>query len=94
MADISASERQHHNCLAALLEIVMDDEKVFSQYKKSLELLYGEATVTECIALIQGDQHFQGLHFPGLSLEGFVKHTALLEGYNKLQKAKSANTKK
>ena len=94
MADISASERQHHNCLAALLEIVMDDEKVFSQYKKSLELLYGVDTVTECIALIQGDKHFQGLHFPGLTLEGFEKHTALLEGYKKLQKAKAAQLKK
>jgi len=94
MAEISQSERRHHNCLAALLEIVMDDEKVFRDYKQSLEMLFTPETVTECIDLIQGDAQFQGLHFPGLSLEGFVKHKALLEGYQKLHRAKEASSKK
>ena len=31
---------------------------------------------------------FNGLTFPGLSLEGFKKHTALLDGYRKLHVAK------
>jgi len=94
MADISTTERQHHNCIAALLEIVMDDEKVFSDYKSSLELLYGAESVQECIDLIQGDTQFQGLHFPGLSLDGFEKHQALLDGYKKLHKAKAEAFKK
>ena len=94
MAEISESERRHHNCLAALLEIVMDDEKVFSDYRKSLELLFTPETVAECIALIQGDTQFQGLHFPGLSLEGFEKHQHLLNGYKKVQKAKEASLKR
>lgn len=94
VADLSSSERRHHNCLAALLEIVMDDEKVFKEYKEGLELLYGAETLQECIDLIQGDTQFQGLHFPGLSLEGFERHQRLLEGYTKVQKAKAAAAKR
>ena len=76
----------------ALLEIVMDDEKVFSDYKGSLELLYGTQTLQECIDLVQGETHFHGLHFPGLSLDGFETHQALLEGYKKLHKAKEKSS--
>ena len=89
MGNISQKERQHHNCMDALLEIVLDDEKVFSAYKVGLALLYTPETLQECIDLVQGERHFQGLHFPGLSLDGFKKHQSLLEGYKKVQKAKS-----
>ena len=90
IGQLNQEEKQHHNCMNALLEIVTDDEKVFSEYKGSLELLYGTQTLQECIDLVQGETHFHGLHFPGLSLDGFETHQALLEGYKKLHKAKAS----
>ena len=76
---------------AALMdEIVKDDEKPFSEYIESLELLYGKETLHECVDLVQGNTQFHGLHFPGLTLEGFSTHQALLDGYKKLHKAKAS----
>ena len=89
VSELSPSERQHHRCMDALLEIVMDDEKVYSEYKEALILLYTAETVEICETLIQGKKQFHGLHFPGLSLEGFQLHQKLLEGYKKLHKAKA-----
>ncbi len=91
IAELSQAEKRHHQCLNALLEIVIDDEKVFADFRASFELLYGAQTLQECIDLIQGDSQFHGLHFPGLSLEGFDTHQALLASYKKLHRAKEEN---
>ncbi len=91
IGELSQQERKHHHCIQALLEIVIDDEKSYGAYRESLELLYGAQTLRECVDLVQGNTQFHGLHFPGLSLEGFTTHQALLDGYKKLHKAKQKN---
>jgi ribosomal protein S12 methylthiotransferase accessory factor len=55
--------------------------------------MYGQDNVTDGIAIVEGKKVFHNLHCPGLSLEGFERHRALLAGYEKLQQAKAKNWK-
>jgi len=76
-----------YRCLHAMLEIILDD-KNFDEYKVSLEMMYSKEIVSTCNDIIELKEKFYGLHSPGLSLEGFVKHQTLLDGYAKLHVAK------
>lgn len=83
--------RRHNLCLKALLAIKWDDERDYADYEQGLAQMYGEQTVSDGIKIVEGEALFHNLHCPGLSLEGFERHTALLEGYAKLQQAKQTN---
>ena len=50
--------------------------------------MFGANNVALAIEIAEGKKQFNGLTFPGLSLEGFKKHAALLDGYRKLHVAK------
>ena len=41
--------------------------------------------------IVNADESFYGLHSPGLSLQGFIAHNKLLDGYAKLHKFKENN---
>ena len=84
---------RYYRCLQALLEIKLDDERDYAAYENSLNLMYGEQNVKTGIDVIEGRELFYGLHSPGLSLQGFNTHKKLLEGYQKLHKAKLTNWK-
>ena len=81
-------------CLQALLEIDMDEERQLEDYTDSLKLMFDEKTLADCLDVVSGKEKFFGLHSPGLSLDGFVMHNKLLEGYKKLHVAKQANWNK
>ncbi len=83
--------RRHNLCLKALLEIKWDDERDTADYEEGLALMYGKQTVSDGLKIVEGKALFHNLHCPGLSLKGFERHTALLEGYEKLQQAKLTN---
>lgn len=87
----SEGARRHNLCLKALLEIKWDDERDYTDYEHGLALMYGQKTVSDGIKIVEGETLFHNLHCPGLSLQGFERHTALLEGYEKLQRAKKNN---
>ena len=89
----SETSRRHYLCLKALLDIKWSEDRQYSEYEQGLGLMYGEKTVAEGIAIVEGKRVFHELHCPGLSLQGFERHTALLEGYEKLQQAKQNNWK-
>ncbi len=57
----------------------------------SLALMYGKEMSENCLAIVESKVIFDGLHCPGLGLEGFKTHGKLLEGYEKLQAAKRVN---
>ena len=82
-----------YRCLQALLEIKWDESRDYSQYMTSLGLMYGKELSERCLDIVEGKIIFDGLHCPGLSLEGFDTHQKLLEGYKKLQAAKVKNWK-
>ncbi|MBL4941039.1 MAG: 30s ribosomal protein S12 methylthiotransferase accessory protein YcaO, partial [Colwellia sp.] len=80
-----------YRCLQALLEIKWDDERTYTPYLTSLGLMYGKEMTATCVDIVEGKIIFDGLHCPGLSLDGFKTHGKLLEGYEKLQAAKRSN---
>jgi len=82
---------RYYRCLQALLEIDMDQQRQLEDYTDSLKLMFGEQTVSDCLDVISGRENFFGLHSPGLSLDGFVTHQKLLDGYKKLHLAKQNN---
>lgn len=85
--------KRKYRCLQALLEIKWDDSREYTQYMTSLGLMYGKELSQRCLDIVEGKVIFDGLHCPGLSLEGFETHKKLLDGYKKLQAAKVSNWK-
>lgn len=81
-------------CLQSLLEINSDEQRNLKDYTDSLKLMFDEQTLADCLDVVNGKENFFGLHSPGLSLEGFVTHQKLLEGYKKLHLAKQNNWKR
>lgn len=82
-------ERQrYYRCLRALLDIKWHPDREYENYRRALSQMYGEQHVVEGIEIVEGRTVFQGLHTPGLGLQGFERHNALLAGYEKLQQAK------
>ena len=77
-------------CIQALLEINMNEQPL-DDYTDSLKLMFNEQTLSNAMNVISGKDNFPGLHSPGLSLDGFVTHNKLLEGYKKLHIAKQNN---
>jgi len=91
MGQLSDQRLRFYRALQALLEIKLHQQRSYEDYTDSLKLMYGEDTITDAIALLEGDNNFYGLHSPGLSLEGFTTHQKLLQGYAKLHRAKQLN---
>ncbi len=87
---LSNAEIRQYRALKAVLEIKFDEERSYEMYQDGLSMMYGKEQVEHAIALAEGQARFADLHFPGLSLEGFNKHKALLDGYQKLHDAKVA----
>lgn len=82
------AQQRFYRCLRALLDIKWHSERDYDDYRRGLIQMYGEQTVNEGIEIVEGRTVFHGLHTPGLSLQGFDRHQALLAGYEKLQRAK------
>lgn len=82
------AQQRFYRCLRALLDIKWHSERDYGDYRRGLAQMYGEQTVNEGIEIVEGRTVFHGLHTPGLSLQGFDRHQALLAGYEKLQRAK------
>ena len=85
-----ASQRLYQ-CMRGLLELRADTQRKREDYLDLFTKLYGKDTLQTAIAIVDGKQNFHGLHSPGLSLQGFNTHHALLDGYRKLQAAKRAH---
>ncbi len=82
-----------YRCIHGLLEIKKHDQRSYDEYRDSLCLMYGTDVVEKGIEIVEGRRVFEGLHSPGLSLDGFALHNKLLDGYRKLHEAKQTNWK-
>ena len=92
MAELNDERQNMYKCLDALLEIGLSGMPL-DEYIPSLNLMYSEKLVQDCLEIIEQKQCFYGLHFTGLSLDGFTKHQKLLKAYAKAHKAKEENFK-
>ena len=89
-----AGQLRFYRCLRALLDIKWDDSRQYQDYQQGLSQMFGEELVSQCVHIVEAEVVFDGLHTPGLSLQGFERHNALLAGYEKLQQAKKQFWKK
>lgn len=90
MGQLNDSRRRHYLCLQALIHIQVRAEYRLKNYLPHLEKLYGKEELQVGLDIIDGKRSFHGLHSPGLGLAGFETHLRLLQGYEKLQRAKLA----
>lgn len=93
MAVLSDERASTYRCLDALLEIKIKG-RVLEEYQGGLRQMYGATNVILCEDIMERKITFHGLHFSGLSLDGFKKHGLLLEGYAKVHEAKEVYFKK
>lgn len=84
----SEEQLRFYRCLRALLDIKWDESRDYDAYQSALAQMYGEQNVIDGIEIVEARTVFHQLHTPGLSLDGFARHNALLAGYEKLQQAK------
>jgi len=75
---LEAGRRRIYACLQTIIE--MEDP---AGYEAALLGLYGETTVDQAIAMLDGDLRFFGLVSPGLDLAGCDLHQRLLKEYEK-----------
>ena len=94
MDQLDNDASRYYLCLQTLLELTMDNQRKLDDYKNSFNLMFDNKTLSNCLDVISGKENFFGLHSPGLSLDGFVTHQKLLEGYKKLHIAKQQNWQK
>ncbi|WP_418139289.1 30S ribosomal protein S12 methylthiotransferase accessory factor YcaO [Oceanimonas smirnovii] len=88
-ASVFSEERaRYYRCLKASLELHLSDDREPEQYRAAFSRMFGENTVTEAWAQIDGSARFHGLTRADESLKDFTAHQALLATYQKLQKAK------
>lgn len=88
-ASVFSEERaRYYRCLKASLELHLSDDREPEQYRAAFSRMFGENTVTEAWAQIDGSARFHGLTRADESLKDFASHQALLATYQKLQKAK------
>jgi ribosomal protein S12 methylthiotransferase accessory factor len=87
-ANFDAKRMKLYRCLDALLDIHIED-KVLDSYESSLIQMYSLDIFSLAKDILAKKVNFYGLHFCGLSLEGFEKHQSLLKAYKKVHLIKA-----
>ncbi|MGM0784003.1 MAG: OsmC domain/YcaO domain-containing protein [Pseudomonadota bacterium] len=78
-----------YQAVQAVLEIALDDELELSDYRYSLERLFGAQTMETVIGSVNGEVRFHGLTPTGMALEGLERHHRLIDSYKKLHTART-----
>ena len=77
--EMNPARRLVYRCVESLLNL--DDT---GDYRRALNLLYGEDTVRQAQALLDRRDRFFGLDTLGPNMEGSAMHSTLLQAYDKL----------
>ncbi|MCP9268449.1 30S ribosomal protein S12 methylthiotransferase accessory factor YcaO [Xenorhabdus sp. XENO-1] len=88
-ASVFTAERaNYYRCLQTLLLLAQEEDRDPSQYHQAFVKMYGQETVDAASAAIDGKNGFYGLWAVDSELKTLPAHQALLNAYEKLQKAK------
>jgi ribosomal protein S12 methylthiotransferase accessory factor len=87
MAVLDDKRANLYKCIHAL-PVLRLEQKDLAEFRPSLVQMYGEACVKDSEEVVAARLRFHGLHKTSMALEGFTKHLTLLQGYEKVQKAK------
>ena len=77
--DLEPARRLVYRCIESILKV----EDV-ENYRRSMTMLYGAATMRQAEALIDGSERFFGLETLGPDMQGSAMHQTLLAAYDKL----------
>ncbi|MTD40532.1 30S ribosomal protein S12 methylthiotransferase accessory protein YcaO [Erwinia sp. CPCC 100877] len=89
-ASIFSPERtRYYRCLQTLLLLSMEEEREPLQYLNAFVRMYGAETVEAASLAMSGEAPFYGLQAVDSDLHAFPAHRALLEAWEKLQRAKA-----
>ena len=77
--EMNPARRLVYRCIESLMSL-----ENAADYRRSLDLLYGKATVRQAQALLDRSETFFGLEMLGVDLEGSAMHRTLLAAYDKL----------
>jgi ribosomal protein S12 methylthiotransferase accessory factor len=78
-ADLEPARRLVYRCIESMLKVTDVDD-----FRRSLVLLYGAATVRQAEALLARSERFFGLETLGPDMQGSAMHQTLLAAYDKL----------
>ncbi|MDC9580260.1 30S ribosomal protein S12 methylthiotransferase accessory factor YcaO [Xenorhabdus sp. PR6a] len=88
-ASVFTAERaNYYRCLQTLLLLTQEDDREPEQYYQAFVKMYGQDTVDAASAALAGENCFHGLWAIDSELKALPAHQALLNAYEKLQKAK------
>ena len=86
--DHSFERRSYFRLLDILIDIEIDETLHQSDYRFSLEKMYGVEMYQTCIKTISGEIKFHGLTKTDMKLSNLDKHQDLIKSYEKIQKKK------
>ncbi len=88
-ASVFTAERaNYYRCLHTLLLLTQEEDRNPSQYYQAFVKMYGQDTVDAASSALTGQNCFHGLWSVDSELKALPAHQALLNAYEKLQKAK------
>ncbi|AMC99287.1 OsmC domain/YcaO domain-containing protein [Halomonas chromatireducens] len=79
-----------YQAVAAVLEILLDDELELADYLHNLTRMFGEQIMSAVVGSVMGEVRFHGLTPTNMQLEGLEKHQRLVESYKKLHAHRAA----
>jgi len=80
---LSEQRRRVYRCIENIMQL-----KDADRFDHTLNLLFGEPTLRQAMALVRREQKFFGLHTLGANMEGSKMHQKLLSAYQKVQRLK------
>jgi ribosomal protein S12 methylthiotransferase accessory factor len=81
-----------YQALHTVLEITLDEELVFEDYKDNLTRMFGKDNMENVLGSVNGEVRFFGLTKTSIKLEGLEKHLRLIDSYKKLHQARALKT--
>ena len=78
-ADLAKPRRLVYRCIETIIKLEESED-----YRRSLTLMFGEETLRQAEALLDGSERFFGLDTLGPNFEGSAMHQTLLAAYDKL----------
>ncbi|MBD2814035.1 YcaO-like family protein [Xenorhabdus sp. Flor] len=84
----TAERANYYRCLHTLLLLTQEEDRDPDQYHQAFVKMYGQKTVDAASSAIDGKNCFYGLWSVDSELKALPAHQALLNAYEKLQKAK------
>ena len=73
-----------YQALAAVLEVVLDDELQLSDFEYNFRRMFGDERMDSAIGSVDGSVRFYGLTSTSMQLEGLDKHQRMIDSLKKL----------